>query len=82
MFHWIALISAIALIVAVAGAIVPSQQPLMPSQQQASENDHKEQANEKKDKALWDRWFPDSISLYTLFLMVFTWWSGSIEFAE
>jgi len=72
MFHWIALISAIALIVAVAGAIVSSQQPVMPSQQQAPEKDHTEQANEKKEKALWDRWFPDSISVYTLFLVVFT----------
>jgi len=72
MFRWIALISAIALVVAVAGAIVSSQPPIEPSQEQSATKNQGKYIAEKYDVTLWDRWFPDSISLYTLFLVVFT----------
>ena len=72
MFRWIALISAAVLVVAVAGAIVSSQPSPRPAQQQAADKDKKEQPAQENNIALWDRWFPDSISLYTLFLVIFT----------
>jgi flagellar basal body-associated protein FliL len=72
MFRWIALISAIVLVVAVAGAIVSSQPPIEPAQKQSAPKDQSKYADQKDKIALWDRWFPDSISLYTLFLVVFT----------
>jgi hypothetical protein len=70
-FRWAALFAAIVLIVAVAGAIVssPSSQP---SEQQTAEKNKAENPAEKSNKTLWDRSFPDTISLYTLFLVVFT----------
>jgi hypothetical protein len=58
--------------VALAGAIISSQLSLGPAQQQTAEKDQKGQSNEKSNVTLWDRWFPDSISVYTLFLMIFT----------
>jgi hypothetical protein len=72
MFQWIALIAAIVSIVAFAGSIVSSQQPIEPTQQQAAEKHQEDQHNQKGDKALLDRWFPDSISVYTLFLALVT----------
>jgi hypothetical protein len=72
-FRWTALAAAIVLIVAFAGAIVfSSQQSAIPTQQQYSEKNHEKQTTEENYKTLWDRWFPESISLYTLFLAVFT----------
>jgi hypothetical protein len=72
MFRWIALIAAIVLIVAVVGTIVSSEQPLESAKQQTTEKNQAEHAEQKGHKTLWDTWFPDSISLYTLFLVVFT----------
>lgn len=72
MFRWVALASAVILVVALAGAIVSSQPPVKPSPQQTTEENQKEDSNKRGDIALWDRWFPDAISLYTLFLVVFS----------
>jgi hypothetical protein len=72
MFRWIALISAIVLVVSFVCAIVSSQPSLEPLGQQDGNQNEKEQPAQKKDIALWNRFFPDSISLYTLFLVVFT----------
>jgi hypothetical protein len=72
-FRWMALFSAIVLVVAVAGAVVvSSQQSPLPTEQQAAEKNKAENPAQKSNKTLWDNWFPDSISLYTLFLVVFT----------
>lgn len=57
---------------AVAGAIVSSQPSLGPTQQQTSEKNYGEDHNEKGNITLWDRWFPESISIFNLFLVVFT----------
>jgi len=72
MFRWIALISALVFVVAMAGIILSSQPPIDPPQQQAAEDNQKEHGNQKSNKTLWDSWFPDAISIYTLFLVVFT----------
>ena len=72
MFHWVALIAAVVLVVAVAGVLVSSQPTNGARQQQTTEKDQKEHTAEKDGKTLWDRWFPDTISLFTLFLVVFT----------
>jgi hypothetical protein len=77
-FQWTALIAAIVLIVAVAGAIVSSQPSLGPAQQQASEKNYGKEHHEKGDITLWDSWFPDSTSIFNLFLVVFT---GVLAFA-
>jgi hypothetical protein len=53
-------------------AIVLSQPPIEPSQEQSATKNQGKHPDEKYDVTLWDRWFPDSISLYTLFLVVFT----------
>jgi hypothetical protein len=43
------------------------------SSRQEQTTEHSEENNNKEDhKTLWDSWFPDSISLYTLALVVFT----------
>src|SRR6267378_1446449 len=73
MFRWIALAASIVLVVAFVGAIVAQQtSPEPPREQAAVEKTGVEQNNENTKVALWDRWFPDSISLYTLWLVVFT----------
>lgn len=74
LFRWTALFAAVVLLVAIVGAIVvSSSQPSdQPSEQQAAEKNKTENSTNKNDKTLWDSWFPDSISLYTLFLAVFT----------
>jgi hypothetical protein len=65
MWRWIALVAAIVLICAIAGGIV-SQSLSPPTEQQAP------QAQEIRGTSLWDRWFPDPIAVYTLFLAIFT----------
>jgi flagellar basal body-associated protein FliL len=71
MFRWIALIAAIVLVFAIAGVIVSYSSSTSSHQEQASE--HSKESNLKEgDKTLWDSLFPDSISLYTLALVVFT----------
>jgi hypothetical protein len=71
MLRWIALIAAIVCVVAFAGIIV-SQSLLHPDQQEQATEHQSENANKKVYKTLWDTWFPDSLSLYTLALVVFT----------
>jgi len=71
-FRWAALIAAVVLIMAVAGAILSSQKSIEPSQPQATENNHKESGAEKKEITLFDQWFPDSTAVFNLFLMIFT----------
>jgi hypothetical protein len=71
-FRWTALVAAIVLIISIAGAVVSSQPSLEPRQEQPTEANHAEQKNEKEAKTLWDRWFPDPISFFTLWLVVFT----------
>ncbi len=65
MWRWIALAAAIVLICAMAGEII-SQPPSQPADQQIT------QQPEGHLVALWDKWFPDAISVYTLFLVAFT----------
>jgi hypothetical protein len=72
MFRWVALIAGIVFVVAVAGAIISSEPPIQRPQQQTAEKNKTEHSAQKKDVTLWNRWFPDSISLYTLFLVLFT----------
>src|SRR6267378_7695605 len=72
MLRWVALISAVVFVAAMAAAIISSKPPIEPAHQQTAEKYKEEQDNKKNDEALWDRWFPDSISIYTLFLVVFT----------
>jgi len=72
MFRWIAIIAAVVFVLAVAGAILSSQQPSEQSKLQTTENNHKEPSAEKGQTALFDRWFPDSTALFNLFLMIFT----------
>lgn len=73
-FRWIALIAAIVCVVAFSGAIVlsSSQQAAVPTQQHNAAENEREQQNQKQYKTLWDTWFPEPISLYTLLLTVFT----------
>src|SRR5947209_19208435 len=71
MLRWVALASAVVFVVAFAGVIV--SRPSMPPNQQEQSAEHKdEHANKEGYKTLWDTWFPDSLSLYTLALAVFT----------
>jgi hypothetical protein len=71
MYRWTALIAAVVCVVAFAGVVVSSRSPTEPNQLHSAEN--KAEHNDKKgEKTLWDTWFPDSISVYTLFLVVFT----------
>src|SRR5262249_17760362 len=72
MFRWIALISAMAFVIAMAGVLLSSQPAIEPAPQQTAEKNQTEQQKQKGDIALWDRWFPDAISVYTLFLVLFT----------
>jgi hypothetical protein len=72
MLRWIALMSAMVFVLAITGLILSSQPPIAPPQQQAVTNNQKEQTEKKQDKNLFDRWFPDTISIYTLFLVLFT----------
>jgi hypothetical protein len=70
-FRWVALASAVVFVIAFAGVIVSG--PSTPSHQQEQGTEHKtEHANKESGKTLWDTWFPDSLSLYTLALVVFT----------
>lgn len=72
-FQWIALIAAVIFFLAITGVVISSsQQSDDHSQQQTTEKNSSEQAEENSNKTLWDRWFPDAISIYTLFLMIFT----------
>ena len=71
MFRWVALASAVVFVVAFAGVIV-SRSSTPPNQQEQSTDHNNEYANKEGNKALWDSWFPDSLSLYTLALVVFT----------
>jgi hypothetical protein len=71
-FRWTALIAAIVLIAALAGIVVSSQQPLEMRHQETTEKNNQKYEAEKDNKTLWDTWFPDSISFFTLFLVVFT----------
>jgi archaellum component FlaG (FlaF/FlaG flagellin family) len=71
-FRWMALIAAIVLIAALAGTVVSSQQPLKIAHQETAEKNNQKHEAEKDNKTLWDTWFPDSNSIFTLFLMVFT----------
>jgi hypothetical protein len=70
--RWIALGASIVLILALAGVVVSSIPPHIPSQQQSDKNNQEEHREGKSDESLWNAWFPDSISFYTLFLMLFT----------
>jgi hypothetical protein len=72
MFRWLALASVVIFVVALAGAIVSTQRSAETSQQQPADHDQQKQPNQKENKTLWDRCFPDSISVYTLFLVVFS----------
>jgi hypothetical protein len=72
MFRWLALVSALVFVTAIAGMILSSQPPVEPAQQQAAENNKKEHGKQESNKALWDSWFPDPLSVYTLFLVIFT----------
>lgn len=67
-----ALVAAIVLIVALAGMVVSSQQPLKIGHQETAEKNNQKYEAENDNKTLWDTWFPDSISIFTLFLVVFT----------
>jgi hypothetical protein len=71
MFRWIALASAVVFVVAFVGVIV-SGSSMPPSQQIQSAENKGEHRNKEGNKTLWDTWFPDSLSLYTLALVVFT----------
>jgi hypothetical protein len=71
-FRWAILIAAIVLVISLAGAFVSSHPSLHPSYQQSSNKDNQEDTHKKDSKALWDRWFPDSISVFTLWLVIFT----------
>jgi hypothetical protein len=72
MFRWIALISAIFLVITLAGMILSSQQPSEPAPQQSAEKNSKERTAEKNEVGLFDRWFPDSTAVFNLFLAIFT----------
>jgi hypothetical protein len=71
-FRWTALFASVVLIVAVAGAVVSSKPPSIIAKQETAAEDGGKNAEQKDNKTLWDAWFPDSISVYTLFLVVFT----------
>jgi hypothetical protein len=71
-FRWAALIAAVFFFVALAGAIISSKSPQSPVPQQAAEKNSEEQADKGSNKAIRDWWFPDSISFYTFFLVIFT----------
>jgi nucleoside permease NupC len=71
-FRWLALIAAIVLVFAIAGMIVSRSSSPPPSQQEQTAEHGNEHANKEDTKTLWDSWFPDSLSLYTLALVVFT----------
>jgi hypothetical protein len=72
MFRWTALIAAIVFVIAMAAIIVSSHPSHQPTHQETADKDHAEQTKTKKDVSLWDSWFPDPISVYTLFLVIFT----------
>lgn len=60
-------------VLAFAGAVIlSSQQAAIPTQQQQAEQSETKNQNKENDKTLWDTWFPESISLYTLLLTIFT----------
>jgi hypothetical protein len=71
-FRWVALIAAIVLIVALAGAVISLKPTLGPTQQQASEKPYGEEHNEKSNITLWDSWFPNTTAIFNLFLVFFT----------
>jgi hypothetical protein len=72
MFQWIALVAAIVLIMAVAGAIATSLSSFAPSQHQSAEQSREDHHTEKGHTTLWGAWFPDSISIFTFVLVAFT----------
>jgi hypothetical protein len=70
--RWIALIAAVVLFAALAVVIV-SPRPSPPSSEQTAAEKHQQESSAQEGyKTLWDAWFPDSISVYTLFLALFT----------
>jgi hypothetical protein len=72
MFRWIALIAAVIFVMSLAGAILSSQNHASPSDPSATEKSQKEDGPKKQEVALFDRWFPDSTSVFNLFLVIFT----------
>ena len=70
MARWIALCAAVVFVVAFAAAVVSTS--TSPHQQPQSAEHQNEDQNQKGHKTLWDLWFPDSISVYTLALVIFT----------
>jgi hypothetical protein len=71
-FRWACLVAAVVLLLAVAGILLSSSQTDNPAYERAKSEDHKQEGDQKYGISLWDKWFPDSISLYTFFLFVFT----------
>ena len=72
MFRWIALASAVVCILALTGAILSSQQSIMPGDQIAEQKSEQTSAPKENKITLFDRWFPDSTTVFNLFLMIFT----------
>jgi hypothetical protein len=72
MFRWLALISAVVCVLALAGAILSSQQSYYSGQHPTAEKSDKGNNTQEKEIAFFDRWFPDSTAVFNLFLMIFT----------
>lgn len=72
MFKLVAIISAIVFVLAVSGALVVSLRTHQQNQPEATEENKKEQRPKEQKVDLFDWWFPDSTSVFNLFLMVFT----------
>jgi hypothetical protein len=72
MFRWTALVAAVVLIVAMVGVILSSQKSIEPSYQPTAEKNQKGNDTKKDEITLFDRWFPDSTAVFSLFLMIFT----------
>jgi hypothetical protein len=72
MFRWLALISAIVLIISLTMGIVSPRPNPEPQQQQTTVRSQTGKIGEVNNKTLWNVLFPDTNSLYTLFLVIFT----------
>jgi len=62
----------VVLVVALTGAVLSSQSTQITGHHEAIEKSGTKTIDQEKEITLWEAWFPDSIALYTFFLVIFT----------
>jgi H+/Cl- antiporter ClcA len=71
-WRWIALAAFFVFVVSIVGVILSSQPTIEQGNQPTTTEHRAKYDNQEQAETLWDYWFPDRISLYTLVLTIFT----------